>query len=380
MIVANYRKLATIDRTILIVAAPIFILGLVDLLWYVLFKTRLAVYKNGYRGYLEAGKMMVAAFFSLLYLSRVAQREYKKIFLIVAVVGQCILFGRAFYQSLYLGAERIPLSAMGGNINQMGAATVAAYMLTFCSLFAAIAILKSQSKYRWILFYGNFLLTLSAVVMTGTRAAIVTYPAMIILMVMIENRQHKKVMVKITASLIGLLVVCGVLFRHDVNQRVDDMTQDISQYNNNNSDTSVGARLAMVQAGFHSAPGIGWQSLETRAQKITELSQHDPIYLGALKYLDVHMHNEIIEAYSTKGISGVLFIALFYLGMVFYCFKSKNYSLLVFPLAIFLFGLSDVITHAKPIPASWIVGLLLSIVLCNEGARRTGTPHSTRAS
>ncbi|EFN7905693.1 O-antigen ligase domain-containing protein, partial [Escherichia coli] len=38
-----------------------------------------------------------------------------------------------------------------------------------------------------------------------------------------------------------------------------------------------------------------------------------------------------------------------------------KYILLVFPASIMLFGISDVITHAKPIPASWIVCLFLSI-------------------
>lgn len=380
MIVGNFRKFSAVNRPVLMMAVPIFILGLVDLIWYNLYKTPLVIYKNGYRGYLEAGKMIVAIALSLVFLSRVSGLQYKKLFLITACIGQVIIFGRAFYQSLYLGADRIPLSAMGGSIDQMGAATIAAYMLTFCSLFAAIAILKSAIRYRWLLFYINFLLTLSAVVMTGTRSAIVTYPAMIILMVIIENWHHKKVMTKITASLVGLLVICGVMFHHDVNQRVNDMTQDLSQYNNNNSDTSVGARLSMIQAGFHASPVLGWQSLEARADKIIALNKDNTIYAGAVRFLNVHMHNEIIEAYSTRGISGVALIVLFYLGMVCYCIKSKNYILLVFPLSIGLFGVSDVITHAKPIPASWIVSLLLSVVLCNERTRAKQATQSTIAS
>ncbi|WP_232001884.1 O-antigen ligase family protein [Shimwellia blattae] len=379
MLAIGYRKLPAIDRNVFILAIPLLLLGGIDLIWYGLYKNPDVLYKNGYRGYLEAGKMLIAAAFTVIYFSRVRHVVYKYEFLIAAIIAQAIILGRSFYQGIYLGAERISVSAMGGNIGQMGAATIAAYMLTFCSLFASIVFLKSEVKYRWILFYANFILTLSAVVMTGTRSAIVTYPLMIILLIIIEHRQHKKRMLKITSSIAGLLILCGIAFHDNVDERVNAMTQDITQYQKNNSDTSVGARLSMMQAGFNSSPVTGWQSLEVRGDKVIALDKQDAIYAGAVRFLNVHMHNEIAEAYSIRGISGVALIFALYLGMALYCLKSKNYGLLVFPLAIFLFGLSDVVTHAKPIPASWIVSLLLAVILCNESARNTGSRRPTES-
>ncbi len=58
----------------------------------------------------------------------------------------------------------------------------------------------------------------------------------------------------------------------------------------------------MVNAGIKGSPdGFNWQSLEQRAEKIKALSAENNIYSGALLFLDVHMHNEIVEALSTKG-------------------------------------------------------------------------------
>ncbi|MDC9149831.1 hypothetical protein PSK29_06370 [Escherichia coli] len=64
-------------------------------------------------------------------------------------------------------ADRIPLSAMNGNIGQMGAATIAAYVITFTTLYSSIVFIKKmQSKYKWFLFYANFALSFAAVMMT----------------------------------------------------------------------------------------------------------------------------------------------------------------------------------------------------------------------
>ena len=132
----------------------------------------------------------------------------------------------------------------------------------------------------------------------------------------------------------------------------------------NSSASSVGARFSMIQAGIISAPsGLKWQSLEQRAEKIKKLSKQNPIYKSATVFLDVHMHNEVSEAISTKGTLGVIFLLLFYAALIYYCVAEKQFLLLVFPVSIILFGLSDVITHAKPIPAAWITCMLLSVLI-----------------
>ncbi|MCV5275127.1 O-antigen ligase domain-containing protein, partial [Escherichia coli] len=92
----------------------------------------------------------------------------------------------------------------------------------------------------------------------------------------------------------------------------------------NNSNSSVGARFAMVNAGIKGSPDtLGWQSLEERAKKIKALSLDNNIYNSVLPFLDVHMHNEIVESLSTKGKIGLLVLIMFYVAMIYYCIREK---------------------------------------------------------
>ncbi|MCZ6440891.1 hypothetical protein O5268_02530 [Escherichia coli] len=91
----------------------------------------------------------------------------------------------------------------------------------------------------------------------------------------------------------------------------------------------------MINAGIKGSPdGFNWQSLEQRAENIKALSSENNIYSGALLFLDVHMHNEIVESLSTKGKIGLLVLIMFYVAMIYYCIREKKYILLVFLLLL----------------------------------------------
>jgi len=359
-----------IGKGTLFFALSLFILGTVDLLWYMSYKTEYVIYKNAYRGYLEAGKMFVFSAFTFIYLSNNARKVSFNLHLIACVLMQTTIYIVSFYQHYGLGANRIPLSAMDGGIDQMGAATIAAYMITFCSLYSSLVFVNITTKYKWFVFYINFLLSFSVIIMTGTRASIFTYPFIVAIILISQYYKHRLLLVKCIGGMFISLFVCGLIFQKYVDHRIVDLQNDISNYQaTDNSVSSVGARFSMVTAGFKSAPdGIEWQSLEQRATKIIALSKENPIYVGATDFLNVHMHNDVIEALSTKGVLGVAALILFYIALITYCVSEGRYVLLVFPAAIILFGISDVITHDKPIPASWIICLLLSsLLLKNKG-------------
>ena len=331
------------NKNVIILILGLLLLGAMNLIWYEFYKTEDVVYRNAYRGYLESGKLLVFSSLTFLLLSKNKFRQNEKLHFISAILVQIIMLCRAYYQGIYLHADRIPLSAMNGNIGQMGAATIAAYVITFTTLYSSIVFIKMQSKYKWFLFYANFALSFAAVMMTGTRAAFFTFPLMIMVIL--------------------FLLACGLIFNKEIERRINSLKVDVISYTTkNNSQSSVGARFAMINAGIKGSPdGFNWQSLEQRAENIKALSSENNIYSGALLFLDVHMHNEIVESLSTKGKIGLLVLIMFYVAMIYYCIREKKYILLVFPASIMLFGISDVITHAKPIPASWIVCLFLSI-------------------
>lgn len=365
-----FTSLRDYKRSLLVLAAGLLLLGTLDLVWYELYKTNQTIYINSYRGYLEAGKMFVFSSFTILLLINGNFKISLKYHIAIAILTQVLVISRACYQHIILNADRIPLSAMSGNIGQRGAATIAAYAITFCALYSSIVFLKLESKYKWIAFYTNFALVFVALLMTGTRAAIITFPFLIVAMLFIYHRERKPFILKGVGAVLILLLGCVLLFSKEIELRTMALKNDINLYLvQNNSLSSVGARFSMIQAGIEGAPnGLEWQSLEQRAININELNNKNAIYKGAVEFLGVHMHNEIVEALSTKGFFGVIFLFFFYGSLMYYCLREKMYLLLVFPVSIIMFGLSDVITHDKPIPAAWIVCLFLSAsLLGNKG-------------
>ena len=157
-----------------------------NLIWYEFYKTEDVVYRNAYRGYLESGKLLVFSSLTFLLLSKNKFRQNEKLHFISAILVQIIMLCRAYYQGIYLHADRIPLSAMNGNIGQMGAATIAAYVITFTTLYSSIVFIKMQSKYKWFLFYANCFKLCSSND-DRTRAAIFTFPLMIMVILFLQH-------------------------------------------------------------------------------------------------------------------------------------------------------------------------------------------------
>lgn len=350
--------------------------GSVNLIWYAIYKASDSIYVNAYRGYLEMGKMAIFSAFSFLTLTSyyfIEKIRFYKAHLIFSVIGQLICFGYSFYQGIYLGVDRIPLSAMSGVAGEMGAATIAAYMLTFSSAYAAIVLLRSNISHKIFLFSLNFFFSFTSIIMTGTRAAIIAYPIMIIMMLIIESKVNALKLKKVLIPFLALFVICGFIFKDQINERVKYFHSDISNYEMENSNTSVGARLAMIEAGIISShKNIFFQSLEKRADIIKSLNDsNNNKYYGATVFLNVHLHNEVVEALSTKGFFGVILLLLFYFSLARYVIKIREPILLSFLLTMILFGLSDVIMHAKPIPSSWIITLYLSCAFLLASKRST---------
>ncbi|WP_306462028.1 O-antigen ligase family protein, partial [Serratia marcescens] len=124
----------------------------------------------------------------------------------------------------------------------------------------------------------------------------------------------KGIAVLLLAFLAGAFMMKNTLI-----QRYNDLHQDVSAYEQNNSVTSVGARLAMWESGLiASKHNYLWQSTDQRNALITQAVNEDPSLSGALEYMRGHLHNEIVEAVSTKGPSGVLLYLCFVAALAWY--------------------------------------------------------------
>jgi O-antigen ligase len=339
-------------------ALPLLCLGVIDLSWYECFKFNGSENIASYRGHLEFGKNAVFSSVALIVITKSEITSFfkKKYYFILAFLSQLMALGYAVYQHYYLGINRIALSlAHGAN------ATGAAYTITFLTLCSAICILYSEVKHKNIFFLAAVAIGFYTVSLTGTRAALVTLPALCLAMFILHAREWGSFGVKKGIVAIFVIAACFFAAKDTFIKRYDSLVDDITKYQNENSRSSVGARLAMLEAGYIvSNEQFLWQSTEQRNNKINDLASNNKIYVGALVHMHAHLHNDFIETLSLKGWAGVFVWLLFFSGAIkLILLVHEKYALLVYFLGVFIYGLSDVMFFSKNISLGWMVPLML---------------------
>ncbi|WP_250889495.1 O-antigen ligase family protein, partial [Escherichia coli] len=146
-------------------------------------------------------------------------------------------FAHAMWQHFYLNVDRVALSASH--------ATTAGYIILFPSLLASILILKSDFRHKTTLYTINFMLSLCAVIVTETRAAILVFPFFALLLIVMDSYINKRINYKLYCF-IAIALLAGVFsFKDTLLTRMNDLNRDLVNYSHDNTRTSVGARLAM---------------------------------------------------------------------------------------------------------------------------------------
>ncbi|MEW0810538.1 O-antigen ligase family protein [Escherichia coli] len=155
-------------------------------------------------------------------------------------------------------------------------------------------------------------------------------------------------------------LLAGVFsFKDTLLMRMNDLNNDLVNYSHDNTRTSVGARLAMYEVGLKTYSPIG-QSLEKRAEKIHELEEKEPRLSGALPYVDSHLHNDLIDTLSTRGIPGVVLTILAFSAILIYALRTaKEPYILILLFSLLVVGLSDVILFSKPVPTAVFITIIL---------------------
>ncbi len=286
----------------------------------------------------------------------------------LGALAVCIMtLAYALFQSVFHDMHRVGLI--------FGSATSAAYFMTFIGALSAQALLTLNVRYKYYLYLLHFLLVTSAIILTQTRAAIFVYPLIGAMILLSEVRHNKRKLLKGLLGSIITLTLCIALFHDTIHKRTSDLINDVRSYNQNNSQTSVGARFAMVQSGMDAGLVAPFgQSAEQRAAHITAFAQQTPAIKGALGYLNVHLHNDVIEAFSLKGWPGALLIILFYAALSYFSiFVLRSHFSIALLFALLMFGLSDVILFARDMLMAWLVTFCLGMTLTGKWTRPPST-------
>lgn len=357
MVIINLRYY-TENKFNLLVSISLLILGLATILWVSEYKQH-DEYINIYRAYMGTAKLQIATAFIML----VALNEKiptSKIAISAGVISGVIVTAYALYQGLWLGLDRVSLN--------FDRATIVAYIITAISIVMLQCIMIFRSRYRLIIYTVTFIFTYSALILTGTRAAIVAYPVIIFISILvtkdvISTKQKKSLLL----SLPLLLVISGFVFHHQIESRINDFKHNITTVNNTKKENSVFARVWMQIIAIRTGNAAPFgQSAENRAEEAKEIIKNEPQLYNAERYLTVHLHNEILETYSLRGVWGVTLLLATYGSLLILSFRPRrNVMLLGITLSLIVYGLSDVLFFSMECTATFLICIIISILANN---------------
>ncbi|CCG85461.1 O-antigen ligase family protein [Erwinia piriflorinigrans] len=365
-IVLNIRYY-TRDKLKFIVSLLFLAFGLGTIFWLVAVKQQ-GPYINVYRAYMSTARLIIA----MSVISLVALNEriaMQKITLVVSIAVGLLVNTYALYQGLWLLQSRIELN--------FDRTTIVAYLLTAISLVMMQSIMMLKIRFRLFFYIAAFILTCSSIILTGTRAAMIAYPALILLTVIVTKNiipiRHKFAIILLVPV---LLASTGLLFKDMVMSRINDFEQNVAAVNDTQSENSVFSRVWMqivaIRTGNEAPFG---QSAEQRASEALEIIKNDPQLYNAQRYLTVHMHNEILETWSLKGAWGVMLLLAFYGSLMLLSFRQPRNSMLFgVTVALVVYGLSDVIFFSTEATATFLLAIIASFLSAKKPHTATGQP------
>lgn len=352
----------------LVLPFMLLLFGLLQIFWVEIFKQPGSAFTGAYRSYQNGGKVML---FSALVMTALTSRapcanktRITSVWVIVTAIGLYLFAG---YQ-LAGATEPLKYRVALGFEHQTGTA----YALTLVSLLASQAIINLRMRHTVSLYLLHFLISLAVIITTQTRAAILVYPILSIGLFLMHYHHNRSMLFKALLGFVLFVGIASIPLKSIIENRYQNMMADLHSYSQNNSRTSIGARLAMQRAGIEAGKvHLGGQSLEQRSSEIQRLAVEDNSLQGAIKFLDVHLHNEIVDTFSLKGIPGVIVLLLLYTAMFLTAYWQRNPLLFVISGAIAIYGLSDLLLYAKGEALSSMLALCVAAMLSSQFNERT---------
>ncbi|QBM25917.1 O-antigen ligase domain-containing protein [Citrobacter arsenatis] len=352
----------------LVLPFMLLLFGLLQIIWVEIFKQPGSAFTGAYRSYQNGGKVMAFAALVIAALTSYAPSANKIRFASVWVILTAIgLYLFAGYQ-LAGAADPLEYRVALGFEHQTGTA----YALTLIALLASQAIINLRLKHTVSLYLLHFLISLAVIITTQTRAAILVYPILSISLFLMRYSHNRTMLLKALLGFVILVVVASIPLKSIIENRYQNTMTDLHSYSQNNSNTSIGARLAMQRAGIEAGKVHLWgQSLEQRSSEIQRFAVQDRSLQGAIKFLDVHLHNEIADTFSLKGITGVVVLLLLYATMFLRAYWQRSPLLFVISGAIAIYGLSDLLLYAKGEALSSVLALCVTTMLTLDPTRES---------
>ncbi|EJL89592.1 O-antigen ligase [Pantoea sp. GM01] len=347
------------NRYILLLFSALFIMGALRFGWavyindnYANFTTPTNNILNNYR--LGGKRLMLAAFVVAviaMYNNDISERTLylSKMLLWLGAAG-ALIFG--IHEHLRTGV-RIKLTA--------DAASSSSYMVMFLYCTYLWLSVKDANR-KWIFADASFaLIVLAIVVLSGTRVSLLAFMFITLCQIsrfygLLEilrpkrNRLYALILFALLAGLTG--------------QRWMQAYNNIENYNNNSS-TSVGARVAIWDSGIHFIPQHpGFSSPDVRTvtarQYISRVHPGNKIGYTNVKY---NMHNEFLEVATLQGIAGLASLIFLYAAVLIIWFKRDALMGISMPVAaLFIMGMTDSVLIYSPTSMLFTIAVALCTI------------------
>lgn len=339
---------------------PLLLIGLVYLLWSFYAKSQLP---EGMKSefLFTSAKRFILSFVVCLYAfyvfnaGLVSKRGVKK--LAQASIACAFVFATLFalFQE-FTSTERVVLG-----INR---ATMTAYAYSALTMCLLIIMLNTETfKLKGVLIFLIPPVSLYVILLTETRAAMAIHLFLLAAILVKCLRSHHQLKLVYLIPAIVAFVMCLFFAKKIIEVRVSSTVNEIHLYQKGNDHSSLGSRFTMWKTGliaFKHAPfGETEQARNTYIKKY--LAEHGMPRSYAISFLDVHLHNEMIQYASIFGVAGIVVLLYFYITMIF-SNGLKGYVLnpvSMIVISTLLYGLTDVLLTS----VEYIVMLAVMIVL-----------------
>lgn len=354
-IVAIVIDYSSIKKYLSSLPLALLILGISKMLWLIAayFPTFLINIDNSY---FQSGKRIILGAILIAYFIRNKDKIAAKSNISGIILAGCFILSSL--QGLYQTMGDTLRIEFGTNRATDGAYMYSCIALTFISY-----LLQKKTRLSYILSTGVFFLSFYLIINTGTRIAIIAMP-IISLILLICNTKFK-----MNRLSVGILVLFAILFswvfRDKVERKIDQTRHEVNVYqqSNGNAGSSLGTRFAMWQVGLHVFQESPWgMSMEQRKQLAQQYIKQEGKYQSALLFINVHLHNEMIDTATLQGTIGVIILLSFYLSILYRSLKDRNLILLAVSLSLIFYGLTDVIFISREQTITFSLLLLLAYI------------------
>lgn len=363
-IIVNYKKISQIISNAKL-ALPFLFLGMVFALWSTISHYQLQSNDSKELLFTPGKRMFLSSMISLYVIAMfkdgiIDNALLKKLFL--------CSFSFAFIAASFFGIVQGALSPerilLGINRATLTAYAYSALSISLISIIGRV----TEGKLKYPLVLASIIISVYVIFLTETRSAMVIHSALSLMTFSYIMWVDKKIKIIYVALALGALIAVSAINSKIIETRFKDTNSDITAYRQGNDQTSLGARFSMWKVGivsFYEHPFGATQS--TRNHYIQDyLVKNNQKNSAVFQYLDVHLHNEIIQYSSLFGIIGVLVLLYFYVSMIF---TNGVSGILCNPISMvvistLLYGMTDVLLTSIEFIVIISTLITMSYVIC----------------